>query len=240
MCSLILSFLPGDRWPVLLGANRDEMLTRPWDAPARHWPTRPGIIAGHDRLAGGTWLGLNDHGVVAALLNRTGSLGPAAGKASRGELPLFALEQANAEAAAKRIASLDVGNYRSFNMVIADAAGGFLLRGLEHGRPECKPIEPGIIMVTASDPNDMTSPRIRRYHPQFMRVPRPDPAAANWSDWIGLLADRAAPAETALNVGPRDGFGTTCSALIGLGPAEARFAFAAGPPDRAEFRPIDL
>ncbi|EGO94617.1 NRDE family protein, partial [Acidiphilium sp. PM] len=59
MCSLILSFLPGDAWPVVIGANRDEMLARPWDPPAAHWPERPGVIAGRDRTAGGTWLGLN-------------------------------------------------------------------------------------------------------------------------------------------------------------------------------------
>ncbi|WP_199436970.1 NRDE family protein, partial [Acidiphilium multivorum] len=46
MCSLILSFLPGDAWPVVIGANRDEMLARPWDPPAAHWPERPGVIAG--------------------------------------------------------------------------------------------------------------------------------------------------------------------------------------------------
>lgn len=238
MCSVIISFLPGERWPVAIGANRDEMLDRAWDAPARHWPDRPGIVAGRDRLAGGTWIGLNDHGVVAALLNRIGSLGPAAGKLSRGALPLIALKESTAGAGAARIAALDAGRYRSFNMVVADASGGFLLRGLECDHPDIMPIEPGITMVTAHDPNDMNSPRIARYRPQFEALPRPDPGADDWAAWAALLADRGPPAETALNVGPRGGFGTVCSSLIGLAPDDRRFLFAPGPPDRVKFATI--
>ncbi len=238
MCSLILSFLPGDAWPVVIGANRDEMLARPWDPPAAHWPDRPGVIAGRDRTAGGTWLGLNRHGVVAALLNRTGSLGPAPDKASRGALPLMALEEASASAAAARLARLDAGRYRSFNLLVADAAGGFVLRGLERGAPEAMRLAPGITMITAHDPNDPDSPRIARYRGAFEAASRPDPAANAWEAWRVLLADRAAPADTALNVGPRGGFGTVSSALIALGNATPRFLFAAGPPDHAAFAPV--
>src|SRR3546814_11448942 len=45
MCSIVILHLPGHRWPVLIGANRDEMLDRHWDPPARHWPDRPGVVA---------------------------------------------------------------------------------------------------------------------------------------------------------------------------------------------------
>ncbi|HEX7391166.1 MAG TPA: NRDE family protein [Acidiphilium sp.] len=239
MCSVIISFLPGENWPVVIGANRDEMIDRAWDAPARHWADRPGIIAGRDRLAGGTWLGLNDRGVVAALLNRTGSLGPAAGKASRGELPLIALDEPTAKASAARIAGLDSGLYRSFNMVIADADGGFLIRSLGHGHPDIAPLKPGIAMVTDHDPNDPASPRIARYRRQFETAIRPDPANGDWTAWAALLADRTPPAETALNVGPRaNGFGTVCSSLIALAPGDRRFLFAPGPPGRAGFSAV--
>ena len=54
-------------------------------------------------LAGGTWLGLNDDGVIAGLLNRINTLGPKEGFRSRGELPLEALDHAEAKTAeAKR------------------------------------------------------------------------------------------------------------------------------------------
>ncbi|MCC6782813.1 MAG: NRDE family protein, partial [Planctomycetes bacterium] len=84
MCTLVLLRRPGHAWPLLVAANRDEMRERPWRPPARHWPDRPDVFAGLDELAGGSWLGLNDHGVAAAVLNRRNTLGPAAGLRSRG------------------------------------------------------------------------------------------------------------------------------------------------------------
>jgi Transport and Golgi organisation 2 len=128
MCTVVLLRRPQAPWPLLLAANRDELRSRPWRPPARHWPDRPDVVAGLDVLAGGSWLGVNDDGVVAAVLNRVGSLGPAAGKRSRGELVLEALDHADAAAAAKALADLDPDAYRPFNLVIADAKDAFWLR----------------------------------------------------------------------------------------------------------------
>ena len=98
-------------------------MDRPWDSPAAYWPGQPGIVAGRDRTGGGTWMGINRAGLVAAVLNRPGSLGPAPGKRSRGELPLLALGHQTARTAAASIATLDGALYRSFNMVLADRHG---------------------------------------------------------------------------------------------------------------------
>jgi uncharacterized protein with NRDE domain len=105
MCTLAILRRPDHDWPVIIGANRDEMIDRPADPPDRHWPDRAEVVAGRDRLAGGSWLGLNDWGVAAAVLNRHGSLGPAAGQRSRGELVLEALDHADAVAAARALAT---------------------------------------------------------------------------------------------------------------------------------------
>ena len=83
MCTLVILRRPGHPWPVLIAANRDELKGRAAAAPARHWPERPQVIAGLDVEAGGSWLGLNDDGLIAAVMNRTGTLGPAAGKRTR-------------------------------------------------------------------------------------------------------------------------------------------------------------
>lgn len=128
MCSVVLLRRPETAWPLVLAANRDELRTRPWKAPARHWPDRPDVTAGLDVLAGGSWLGVNDDGVVAAVLNRVGTLGPAGGKRSRGELVLEALDHADAAAAAEALAALDPDAYRPFNLLIADAQNAFWLR----------------------------------------------------------------------------------------------------------------
>ena len=128
MCTLVILRRPEHDWPVVIGANRDEMIDRPAKPPGRHWPDRAEIVAGLDLLAGGSWLGVNDWGVAAAVLNRHGSLGPAAGLRSRGELVLEALDHADAVDAAAALSDLDPAAYRSFNLIVADNRDAFWLR----------------------------------------------------------------------------------------------------------------
>lgn len=237
MCTVVLLIRPGHPWPLVLAANRDEMLDRAWDTPGAHWPDRPGVIAGRDHSAGGTWMGVNDAGVVAAVLNRPGSLGPAVGKRSRGELPLLALEHRRAADAAAAIGQVDAGAWRSFNLVVADRTGAFFVRGLGHGRPEAMPLAPGLHMVTAHDPDDPDSPRVARHLERFRSAEPPTPT--NWQAWQRLIADQAGGPGEQLNVALRGGFGTVCSSLLAL-PVEGGcvWLFAAGPPDAAPFLPI--
>ncbi|WP_237216978.1 NRDE family protein [Falsiroseomonas oryziterrae] len=231
---------PGHAWPLLLAANRDERIDRAWDPPAAHWPDRPGLVAGRDRSAGGTWMGLRG-GVVAGVLNRPGSLGPAPGKRSRGELPLLALEADSAAEAASRIAALDAGAWRPFNMVVADAAQAFFLRGLGTGRPEAVALSEGLSMVTAHEPNDLASPRIARHLPRFRAAAPPDPARDAWAEWEALLADgdTAEGIGAALSVPPVDGFGTVCSTMVTLGAGRV-WRFCAGRPAPGFFVPLPL
>lgn len=135
VCTVVVLVRRDHSYPVLLGANRDERLNRPWDPPAAYWPDQPDVVAGRDRAAGGTWMGVNRHGVVAAILNRAGTLGPVLGKRSRGELPLIALAHDTACTAATAIGRLDAGEWRDFNMILADRIGAVFLRGLGRGHP---------------------------------------------------------------------------------------------------------
>jgi len=128
MCTLIIHRHPEARWPLIIAANRDELSTRPWKPPARHWPDRPEVVAGKDETAGGSWFGVNDDGVFAAILNRQGTLGPAEGKRSRGELVLEALDHAEAKVAAEALSDLNPDSYRPFNLVVADRYDAFWLR----------------------------------------------------------------------------------------------------------------
>jgi uncharacterized protein with NRDE domain len=240
MCTVLVLIRPGQAWPLLLAANRDEMLDRPWDPPAAHWPERPGVIGGRDRSAGGTWMAMSRHGVIATALNRPGSLGPRPGKRSRGELPLTALEHPTAAAAAAAMAGLEAAAYRRFNMVIADAAGAYFVRGLGEGRPEVVLLPPGLHMITAHDPDSRDSPRVARHLPRLEAAPAPEPPE-RWESWIAILADRSGPPESQINIVPRAGFGTVCSSLAALGAQGERvWLFAPGPPDRAAFAPVPL
>ena len=170
MCTLVILRRPDHAWPVLLAANRDELADRPWRAPGRHWPDRENVVAGRDELAGGSWLGINDEGIAAGVLNRRDSLGPDPLLRSRGELVLEALDHADAADAATALGNLDGHSYRSFNMVIADNRDAFWLHGhgpASDGRIGVAPLAPGLSMITAHDLNDDTSPRIRHFRPLF-------------------------------------------------------------------------
>jgi uncharacterized protein with NRDE domain len=220
MCTMVILRRPGQHWPLILAANRDERGDRPWRAPARHWPDRPEVVAGMDELAGGSWLGLNDHGVVAGILNRAGTLGPEAGKRSRGELVLEALDHADAMAAVDALSALDGNAYRPFNMVIADNRDAFWLRHAGEAEIEARPIPLGLSLLTASDMNDKTSPRIRFYRPRFESAAVPDPDGGNWSAWEAFAAsqeheDGAGP-RGAMAIVTDTAFGTVSGSMIAL------------------------
>ncbi len=212
------------------------MWSRPWDRPGRHWDDRPHVTAGRDRLAGGTWLGMNDDRLVAGILNRPNSLGPAPGKRSRGELPLEALDHAEAHVAASALAALDPAAYRSFNMVIGDASGAYWVVNDDVSKSiHIQPIPSGVSMVTAHDLNDSDSDRIRHHLPRFRAAPAPVPETGDWFAWETLLADRSKADDAnwsgAMAINPEDftsedftpdadadrmDFGTICSSLIAL------------------------
>src|SRR3954465_4927415 len=160
MCTLVILRRPEHDWPVVIGANRDEMIDRPAKPPGRHWPDRAEIVPGIDLLAGGSWLGVNDWGVVAAVLNRHGSLGPAAGLRSRGELVLEALDHADAVDAASALSDLDPASYRSFNLIVADDRDAFWLRHGETGRIEVRPVKDGLSLIAAGEIDDLRPPRL--------------------------------------------------------------------------------
>lgn len=261
MCTVIVLRRPGHPWPLVLAANRDEMADRPWRPPGRHWPDRPHVVAGLDEEAGGSWLGLNDHGVVAGVLNRIGSLGSAKNKKSRGELVLEALDHSDATAAATQVSHLNAGDYRSFNMVVADNQNAFWLRNLDEERGaeggpatiEVFELPPGLSMITARDRNDPTSPRIHEYLPRLEKAEPPDPRSGNWRAWLDILKSRKTgedhDPEGAMTIVTDSGFGTVSSSLIGLPgipqslretPIKPVWRFAPGRPDKTPYEPVEL
>ena len=186
---------------------------------------------------------MNQAGVTCAVLNRVGTLGPAPGKRSRGELPLLAMHHASARAAAAAITALPAGDWRGFNMVLADARDALFIRGLGHGAAEALALPAGISMVTAHDPNDLTSPRTARHLPRFQGAPPPAPDQGDWAGWEALLGD-ASEAESradTLCVPPVGGFATVSASLVGLAADGRRvWRFAAGAPSHTPFRPLPL
>jgi transport and Golgi organization protein 2 len=235
MCTLVILRRPDHPWPVVIGANRDEMIGRPSLPPARHWPDRPEVVAGLDQLAGGSWLGVNDWGVAAAILNRHGSLGPAPGQRSRGELVLEALDHPDAVAAAEALSHLDPRAYRTFNLIVADNRDGFWLRHADTGHIEVRPLKDGLSIVAAGEVDDLRTRRLELAGPRFRAARPPDPDRDDWGDWEALLSDGESPpgepAESAMRFRLPHGYGTVSSALVALpepnaGERKPRFRYA--------------
>lgn len=259
MCTAVILRRPESDWPLIFAGNRDEMRDRPWRAPGRHWADRPEVVAGLDEFSGGSWLGVNDFGVLAAVLNRHGSLGPAADKRSRGELVLEALDHAEARAAAEALADLEPRAYRSFNLIVADVRDAYWIRhpgdgeanGGGPGEITVAPVPEGLSMLTACDLNDAREPRTRRFLPAFREAAVPRPGEGEWSPWQQLLArndgDAREGAASAMTFETDSGFATVCSGLVALParpagldeePRPPVFLFAPGPPDRTPFRAV--
>lgn len=120
MCTLALYFRVFDGYPLIVAANRDEHYDRPSVAP-HLWPTRPAVFAGKDLLAGGTWFGVNEHGLIAGILNRRPSREQAspAPTRSRGLLCLELLGLKTAPEASDFIRS-HKERYQPFTLVFAD------------------------------------------------------------------------------------------------------------------------
>jgi Transport and Golgi organisation 2 len=235
MCTLVILRRPEHLWPVIIGANRDEMIGRPAAPPARHWPDRPEVVAGRDLLAGGSWLGINDWGVASAVLNRHGSLGPALGQRSRGELVLEALDHPDAVAAAEALSHLDPAAYRTFNLIIADNRDAFWLRHADGANIEVQPIPEGLSLIDSGDLNRPNNRRVTIAAPRFRDAKPPDPDCGDWANWQALLSNDESPAgeppESALRFKMPHGYGTVSSALIALpepnaGERKPRFRYA--------------
>ncbi|WP_417841818.1 NRDE family protein [Terasakiella sp.] len=247
MCTVVLLRRPDHDWPLLLGANRDEMKDRPWSPPDRHWPEYPHVIAGCDELAGGTWMGINDDGVVACVLNRVGTLGAHPDFRSRGELPLEALDHAEADLAAESLEDLNPEAYRPFNMLIADHESAWWIKndGLQIQTDQ---IPDGLSMLSAHDLNDTKhSDRLKLHLPRFRSAPAPEPENDDWMAWQALLGSRKSleNPRSAMQIETDFGFQTVSSSLLALPKPWQKdrkpiWKFCSGKPSEMEFTTVDL
>lgn len=68
MCLIAFALDAHPRYSLVMMANRDEFRDREAERAA-FWHDAPHLLAGRDRLAGGTWLGVTTGGKIAAVTN---------------------------------------------------------------------------------------------------------------------------------------------------------------------------
>jgi uncharacterized protein with NRDE domain len=126
MCTLALYLRQFEGYPLVVAANRDEHFSRP-SAPPELLANDPSIFGGKDLVAGGTWLGVNEYGVVAAIVNRRiEPVKPIDRPRSRGLLCLDMLRAKNDGQLRKRLEREDGSKYQPFLLLIASAEAAFI------------------------------------------------------------------------------------------------------------------
>lgn len=133
MCLIVFAWRPGHELPLVMAANRDEFYARP-SLPLAEWEDAPGLYAGRDLEAGGTWLGIGPHGRFAALTNIRNPRQPPRGR-SRGELPVQFLRGSLGPEAFLRDLAQRAGDYSCFNLLLGDRQQLWLLNS-RTGVPE--------------------------------------------------------------------------------------------------------
>ena len=137
MCLVTLAFQSHPNYPLIVVANRDESYARS-SAEAEFWSDHPGLLAGRDLEAGGTWFGVNRAGRWATVTNFRGS--GAGDELSRGELPANylhtdapGLTEYFAEVGAKS------DHYKGFNLLAGTADELFYCNNINDTTTALKP-----------------------------------------------------------------------------------------------------
>jgi uncharacterized protein with NRDE domain len=242
---LAFYFGMNDDYPLLVAANRDEHYDRPSAAPqVLLGPLK--ILAGRDLRVGGTWLGVNEYGLVVGILNRRlNGIEPTRTNArSRGLLCMDLLALKSASDGRDFVAAHDQ-QYNPFTVMFADRGTAFVTYNVG---PELitRPLARGLHVFSSAAEIDLHSIKADRAREKFARaLNRPGADHARPADWIAPL--QPVLSDHSLDNGSedpgdaicvhRDSSGTVSSTIIAYSLSASRFEMfhCAGPPCRNSF-----
>jgi uncharacterized protein with NRDE domain len=246
VCTLAFYFRMLPDYPVLVAANRDEQYDRPSAAPAV-LDSEPGIIAGKDLRAGGTWLGVNKHGVLAAMLNRRVNCQNVSfpDARSRGLLCMDFLLAHRSAAEAESFIRHHQGPYNPFTALVADQKDAHVSYNVGKNILT-QALEPGLHVFSSAAEFDLRSAKADRAYSLFGRlgetlrqVGTHDLEAT--TVLRPALGDHSLPSAS-MDAGDaicvhRENSGTVSSSIVLLSSTESRFKFfhCAGAPCQTGF-----
>jgi uncharacterized protein with NRDE domain len=205
VCLLITLFKVVPSAPLIVAANRDERYDRPAVAITTLRESAPRILGGRDEVAGGTWMAINEFGVLAALTNLPSPHGRDATKRSRGELPVaLAGHQDAAAAVAWFCANVDPSDYNPCWLMVGDRTSLFYVDLTGGRRPAARELPAGSY-VLENAPLEPQSAKARHVAGLITAA-----SAAGDGDVTGALATvlrdhSPVPASSPAGAGPSDG-----------------------------------
>ena len=120
MCLVLIALNSHPEYSLIVAANRDEFYDRP-SAPAEYWEDAPGILAGRDLKAGGTWLGIDQRGRFAAVTNYRQGQREQSAPRSRGHLVSGFLTTSTDVREYFEQVRADAELYNGFNLIAGDS-----------------------------------------------------------------------------------------------------------------------
>jgi len=138
MCLILFSWKNHPKYNLILTANRDEFYDRP-TTKAAYWKDHPSILAGKDLQAGGTWIGLEKSGRIAAITNYRDPQNIDTKARSRGQLTVnYLLSKDSPEAYLRKVKNSGI-HYNGFNLLVGDVDHMFYYNNVNHQITELKP-----------------------------------------------------------------------------------------------------
>ena len=223
--------------PLLVLFNREESRSRRTDGPRlRKSADHPvSWLGGADLQAGGTWLGLNEFGLIVLVTNRSKQL-MGGELRSRGLLCRDLLQSASVDDVNDEFAQ-QFQRHEFAGMNIAMLSRDKCLVIEAGDCIQSHSLEPGIHCITNADLNDPTDDRIRRVQQEFEFASRAtknlDTLLASVRRICALPTEKNAPAICTT----QGEWGTVSSTIIALGAGrtDVRYEYVDGPPATTEY-----
>jgi hypothetical protein len=205
--------------------NRDERHDRPPAAPpTAHQLLHCTALYPLDPLGGGTWIGVNDHGLLAALLNRTPRPESARPRhlRSRGLIVPAVLDTGGLDAALTAAANITVEDYAPFRLLIIAGLRGYVFAsdGFHLSCARAKLTRPYLLTSSSLGDHIVAGPRGRL----FRRMMNRDPSA--WLAAQQQFHDHQWPARREISVRmERSDARTVSRTVIDVTPQEIRVLY---------------
>jgi uncharacterized protein with NRDE domain len=147
MCLIIVSYKVHPDYPLIIAANRDEIYQRPTRS-AQFWEKDPAVLAGQDLEKGGTWIGLNKYGRIAAVTNYRSGMEAKKNAPSRGLMVSNYLKSRNTTLNYLEHCVPSINVYNDFNLLVGDLDALYFLDSREKAYFE---LQAGIYGISNGD-----------------------------------------------------------------------------------------